>query len=405
MSALLSGATSSAPVLSGTIAPLLYAVAATCVLLGIGFTNRVSSGGQGRTLIGVGFLIAVVARVMETDLDSATLGLALLVGGTVVGVLLGSQVKPSAAPATFAWISAAGGASATATALAILLGETDSSVTLVGAYIAAGLGALSIVQGLSLSVSSTDSAQASARAAFTVVLAGLALAALGFALSNVILLVLGGTAGCSAIGLGRVMGRASGRGFMDLAFGDASLVRDGYSNVRTCGADEAAMVIETAQNVLIVPGFGMAVAQAQHALKQLVDTLEKHGAKVRYAVHPAAGCVPGHMNGILDEANVPHTALAELDEANELAAKADVVLCIGANDVINPSCNDNASPLYGMPTIDVSKARAVFVVKRSLKVGAAGAKNPLFEAPHTTMVFGDAKKITQQLVTVLSGGH
>lgn len=405
MSVLLSGAGSSAEVLPGTVAPLIYAVAATCVLLGIGFTNRVSSGGRGRSLIAVGFLIAIVGRVLEVNLDSATVGLALLVGGTVVGVLLGSQVKPSAAPATFAWISAAGGASAAATAMAILQSNNDSSVTVVSAAIAAVLGALSIVQGLLLSVSGSDSAQGSARAAVTVVLAGLSVAALGFALENVILLVIGGTAGCSAIGLGRVMGRASGRSFMDLAFGSASLVRDGYSNVRTCGADEAAMVIETAQNVLIVPGFGLAVAQAQHALKQLVDTLEKHGAKVRYAVHPSAGCVPGHMNGVLDEANVPHTAIAELEEANELAAKADVVLCIGANDVVNPSCNDNASPLYGMPTIDVSKARAVFVVKRSLKVGASGAKNPLFEAPQTTMVFGDAKKITQQLVTVLSGGH
>lgn len=393
------------PVLAGTIAPLLYAASAVCLLLGIGFTNRVGSGGSGRTLVGVSFLIAIVARLMEVDLNSATMGLALLLGGTVVGVLLASQVKINATPASLAWIAAAGGASATATALSILLSHSAGEVGLIAAYLSAGFGALSIAQGLLLLVGGSDSAQASARATLTVSLAGAALGALGFAIENVILLVVGGTTAFSAIGLGRVMGRASGRTFGDLTFGDASVVRDGYSNVRSCGAEEAAMVIETAQNVLIVPGFGMAVAQAQHALKQLVDTLEKHGAKVRYAVHPSAGCVPGQLNGVLDEANVPHAALAELEEANQLAAQADVVLCIGANDVINPSSNDTRSALYGMPTIDVSKARAVFVVKRSLKVGASGAKNPLFEAPQTTMVFGDAKRVTQQLVTVLSGGH
>ena len=394
-----------APVLSGTVAPLIYAAAATCVLLGIGFTNRVSSGGSGRNLLGVGFLLAIVARVLEVDLDSATLGLALLVGGTVVGVLLGSQANAKAAPSTFAWIAGAGGASALATSIALLASAPEGAVAVVGAYVGAGFGALAVLQGLLLAVGGSESAQASARAAVTVACAGLAMGGVGFAIENVILLVVGGTTACSGVGLGRVMGRASSRTFSDLAFGDASVVVDGYRNVRSCGADEAAMVIETARNILIVPGFGTAVAQAQHALKQLVDTLEKHGATVRYAVHPSAGCVPGQLNGVLDEANVPHTAIAELEEANELAAKADVVLCIGANDVINPSTDDKSSPVYGMAGLDLSKARAVFVVKRSLNAGASGAKNPLFEAPQTTMVFGDAKRVTQQLVTVLSSGH
>jgi len=391
------------PLLAGTIAPLIYAIAATCVLVGIGWTNRVATGGKGRSLIAVGFVIAVIARVLEVDLDNATLGVALLVGGAVVGGVLGSMVKVNATPASFAWIASAGGASAIATSLGLLANECTGGVA-IAATISSALGGLAVLLGVVLAVGGGDSAQAAARSAVTVALAGAAVGALGFAIENVILLVVGGTAAFSAIGLGRVMGRASGRSFSDLAFGEAAVVRDGYGNIQTCGAEEAAMVIETARNVLIVPGFGMAVAQAQHALKQLVDTLEKNGTKVRYAVHPAAGCVPGHMNGILDEANVPHTSLAELDEANVLAAQADVVLCIGANDVVNTGTEDKASPLYGMPTIDVSKARAVFIVKRSLKAGWAGAKNPLFEAPQTTMVFGDAKRITQQLVTVLGGG-
>jgi NAD(P) transhydrogenase subunit beta len=200
------------------------------------------------------------------------------------------------------------------------------------------------------------------------------------------------------------MGRASNRSFLDLAFGSADLERDGYRNVRTCGPEEAAMVLESASNLLIVPGFGMASAQAHQAVKQLADALEKRGTRVRFAVLPSAGCVPGHINYVLDQANIPHSAIAGIEEANQLARSADVVLCLGANDVVNPATDDASSPIFGMPKLDLSQTRAVFVVKRGMGQGATGAKNPLFEAPQTTMVFGDAKRVTQQLVTVLSGG-
>jgi NAD(P) transhydrogenase subunit beta len=391
-------------VLSGTLAPLVYAGAAICLLLGVSASTRGSTASRGGTLIGAGFLVALVGRVLEVGADAMGTPLALLVLGTAFGVLLADRTEVHSSPASLAWIGALGGAGAALSGLSIALQAADGLGRL-AAFAAAGFGALAFAQGAVLAGSQRNTAQASARTALATASAGLAVAALGFSLQNVILLVAGGVSALASVALGRVVARNAGRELTDLAFGEASPVRDGYANVQSCGPEEAAMAIETARNVVIVPGYGMAVAQAQHAVKQLADALEKRGVKVRYAVHPSAGCLPGHMNGVLDEANVPHSALAEFDEANALVASADLVLCVGANDIINPATGDRSSALYGMPTLDVSKARAVFVVKRSLKAGASGAKNPLFEAPQTTMVFGDAKRVTQKLVTVLSGGH
>lgn len=391
--------------LSGTLAPLVYSGAAACLLLGVSFATRISSAERGATLLGTGFVLGLLGRALEVGGQTLAAPAGLLVVGVALGVLLSERTRSEAAPASLAWIAGLGAAGAGLGGLSVALGGGASELARIAGFAAAAFGALGLVQGVVLSSAGRNTAQSSVRTALSAACAGLAVAALGFAMQNVILLVAGGATALASVAFGRVIARATDRELLDLALGEAELVRDGYANVQSCGPEEAAMVIETAQNVLIVPGFGMAAAQAQHAVKQLADALEKHGATVRYAIHPSAGCLPGHLNGVLDEANVPHSALVELQEANQLAEKADVVLCVGANDVINPATDDPSSALYGMPTLDVRRARAVFVVKRSLRPGSGGVKNPLFEAPHTTLVFGDAKRVTQKLVTVLSGGH
>jgi NAD(P) transhydrogenase subunit beta len=228
---------------------------------------------------------------------------------------------------------------------------------------------------------------------------GLASAMVGFALGNPIVVTVGGLVAAAGFSLAAIVGTALGRQPLDIVAGvgrrDAD---DEYSNVKTCGAEDAAMELETARKVVMVPGYGMAVAQAQHALAEIARLLSLRGAKVIFAIHPAAGLIPGHMNILLDEAKVETARLCEWEAANRELADADVALVVGANDIVNPAAGeDAASAVFGMPFIDVGRARTVFVIKRSLRSGAAGVKNPLFERANTNMVFGDAKKVLQAI--------
>ena len=167
---------------------------------------------------------------------------------------------------------------------------------------------------------------------------------------------------------------------------------------KAASAEDAAIVLEAAQSLVVVPGYGMAVAQAQHAVKELADILSKKGCEVTYAIHPVAGRMPGHMNVLLAEAGVPYEQLLDLDDSNTTLAQADVALVIGANDVTNPAArHDQNSPIYGMPILDVDKARTVFVIKRSLNPGFAGIQNELYFTENTRMLFGDAKKMVTAL--------
>ncbi len=239
---------------------------------------------------------------------------------------------------------------------------------------------------------------------------GLAAAATGFELNSNVLIVSGALVGASGTLLTMLMGRAMNRSIGNVLFGAFGKVQAGAGaaavegNVRSVTAEDVAIMLAYAQKVVVVPGYGMAVAQAQHAVRELADELEKKGISVEYAIHPVAGRMPGHMNVLLAEANVPYPALKEMDEINPEFPQTDVALVIGANDVVNTAArNDPGSPIYGMPILNAGLAKQVVVLKRSMNTGFAGIDNPLFVEPNTAMLFGDAKDSVLKLVAAVKG--
>ncbi|HTJ23678.1 MAG TPA: NAD(P)(+) transhydrogenase (Re/Si-specific) subunit beta [Gemmatimonadaceae bacterium] len=228
---------------------------------------------------------------------------------------------------------------------------------------------------------------------------GLASCATGFAIGNVILLISGSLDGASGFILSILMSKAMNRSFTNVlfgAFGSETAAIGAKSSaglsVRSIGVEDAAIQLAYAQLVIVIPGYGMAVAQAQHAVRELSELIEKRGGEVKFAVHPVAGRMPGHMNVLLAEANVPYDKLYDMDEINSEFDRADVALVIGANDVVNPAArNDKASPIYGMPILNADHAKSVIVLKRGMSAGFAGIENELFYDKRTSMLFGDAK--------------
>ena len=236
-------------------------------------------------------------------------------------------------------------------------------------------------------------------------LTGVAAAGTGFVLGNEMLVIAGALMGTAGLILTRVMCKAMNRSLANVlfsAFGSATVAstRDATGlTVRTVAAEDAAVQLAYAQSVIVVPGYGLAVAQAQHTVRELAEQVEKRGGTVRFAIHPVAGRMPGHMNVLLAEANVPYDKLVEMDDINPDFERTDVALVIGANDVVNPAARtDESSPIYGMPILNVDHARSVIVMKRSMSAGFAGIENELFYGPRTTMLFGDAKKSLSTLV-------
>jgi NAD(P) transhydrogenase subunit beta len=238
---------------------------------------------------------------------------------------------------------------------------------------------------------------------------GLAGATAGFVINNNVLIIAGSLVGASGLILTNIMCKAMNRSLTNVLFGkfevttsvaDADAVYAG--KIKSTSPEEVAMLLDGVQRVIVVPGYGLAVAQAQHAVREMANLLEAHGVTVEYAIHPVAGRMPGHMNVLLAEADVPYDQLKEMDEINPTFSQCDVAIVIGANDVVNPMANtDPKCPIAGMPILNVQDARTVVVIKRSLSPGFAGIPNPLFAADNCLMLFGDGKKVLVELVAAL----
>jgi NAD(P) transhydrogenase subunit beta len=242
--------------------------------------------------------------------------------------------------------------------------------------------------------------------------AGLSAAAMGFVLNSKLLIIAGALDGSSGLILSVIMSKAMNRSFTNVLFGAFGQVQASAAAgqeakpVRSATPEEAAAILSAANKVVVVPGYGMAVAQAQHKVRELYDMLTKKGVDVRFAIHPVAGRMPGHMNVLLAEADIPYDRLIEMEEINGDFPQTDVALIIGANDVTNPAARtDQSSPIFGMPILDVDKAHTVMVIKRGMSPGFAGIDNPLYYLDRTLMLFGDAKQFVGGIVRELGGGH
>lgn len=444
------------------IAELLYVISAALFILSLKWMSHVESSRKGNYAGSLGMLLAFIATVLAVaELRFDIVAYAIIAGG-IIGAIMAMKMPMTAVPQRTA-ISHAFGAFAAALvgtaeylqnnltidkftmgviSAEVILGFLTFTGSLIafaklqemisgkpliypgrrivtfsllaGAIICAVLlvlapqklqiflimSALSLIFGL-LMVISIGGADMPTVIAILNSFAGLSASALGFVLNNKLLIVAGALDGSSGFILAIIMSKAMNRSFLNILFGGFGAVSKGghKGTVRSISADDTYSILEAAQSVVIVPGYGMAVAQAQHAVRELASMLEKNGAEVRYAIHPVAGRMPGHMNVLLAEANVPYDQLVEMDSINPIMDTIDVAIVIGANDVVNPSARtDKSSPIYGMPVIDVEKARTAIVLKRSMASGFSGVENPLFFKETTRMLFGDAKDSLNQLV-------
>ncbi len=291
-------------------------------------------------------------------------------------------------------------------ALGILAGVWMGAEILPGAVLLALVAVLALIFGVAL-VLPIGGADMPVVISLLNAYTGLAVAMAGFSIGNQMLIVAGTLVGASGTILTRLMSKAMNRSLGNVLFGafgaataaGAGAKEDDGRTVRSISAEDAAIQLGFAQSVIIVPGYGLAVAQAQHSVRELADLLEERGIEVRYAIHPVAGRMPGHMNVLLAEANVPYEKLYDMEQINEDFKRADVALVIGANDVTNPAARtDKASPIYGMPILNVDQAQNIIVIKRSMKPGFAGIDNELYLDPKTGMLFGDAKKAVEQVI-------
>ena len=450
------------------IAHLALLASAFLFVSGIKQLSSPATARSGNARAALAMLVAVVVTVLQNEILSWPIVAASVVAGALAGSFLARTIKMTAMPQLVAVFNGFGGGASAAVAGAeflrvagggvtlpaaegatIVLGTLIGAVTLSGSFIAYGklqgivtgnpvvfplqktanavlfLGIL--VAGAALTVGDPTPEMYFALAGAALLLgvllvipiggadmpvvvsllnsySGLAAAATGFALGNMILIIAGALVGASGLILTQIMCKAMNRSLANVAFGafgaegPKAKLKTGERPVRDVDAEQAAMILAYASSVAVVPGYGLAVAQAQHELKKVCDMLQERGVTVRFGIHPVAGRMPGHMNVLLAEADVSYDQLLDLDEINPEFGSTDVVLVVGANDVVNPAARDPDSVIAGMPILDVDRARSVIVMKRSLSAGFAGIDNDLFYMDNTMMFFGDAKQAMSDLV-------
>lgn len=446
-----------------TLADFSYLVAAVLFILGIMGLTKVKTAKRGNLLAALGMLLAVVVTLMSrAEFGWGYIISGIVIGG-LIGSVLARKVKMTAMPELVAVFNGFGGGASVLVALTYVLTNNNllqfdsitvalsiviGTVTFTGSLIAFSklrglissrpilffgnktlnlilflavigfavkffLGGLffdvviviiiAAILGILL-VTPIGGADMPVVIALLNSYSGLAAAATGFVLKNNVLIISGALVGASGIILTKIMSKAMNRSLANVLFGGFGAVEEkgkahGYKNIKESSAEEAALMLESVNSVIIVPGYGLAVAQAQFAVEELTKILEKRNVKVSYAIHPVAGRMPGHMNVLLAEANVPHEKLMDLEHINPEFKNTDVVIVVGANDVVNPAAaNDKSSPIYGMPILKAHEARTVLVIKRSLSPGFAGIDNELFDHENTMMIFGDAKQVLQSMV-------
>jgi NAD(P) transhydrogenase subunit beta len=451
--------------LNGLIIELAYVVAAALFIFGLKLLGSAATARKGNTMSSVGMLIAIVAALIDQGIVEYQWIIAGVLVGGLIGAVAARMVQMTSMPEMVALFNGFGGlasllvgwaalnADAGAfTVVTIVLSVLIGGVTFTGSLIAYGKLSESIGSGailfrgqqivnsllvLGIVGSAVMLAQEPANlqwlylviglsllfgimavipiggADMPVVISllnsysGLAACAAGFAINNNILIVAGSLVGASGIILTQIMCKSMNRSLSHVLFSgfgsgatEATVVE---GEIKPISVEDAYYVLEAAANVAIIPGYGMAVAQAQHVVKELCELLEANGAEVNFGIHPVAGRMPGHMNVLLAEADVPYDQLLEMDEINPRMETVDVAIVIGANDVVNPAAREvESSPIYGMPVINVDSAKTVFVLKRSMASGFAGIENPLFYKDNTRMLFGDAKESIGGLVREFS---
>ncbi|MFE2756265.1 NAD(P)(+) transhydrogenase (Re/Si-specific) subunit beta [Actinosynnema sp. NPDC059335] len=452
--------------MSPTWVQLAYLVAALCFVLALKGLSTPKHARAGNLLGAAGMALAVVTAYVHGAVHNGPAILLAVAAGVVVGIPAARSVKMTAIPQMVALFNGVGGAAAAlvalteflavphgsvlfqvATVLTVLIGSVSFSGSVVtflklqeimttrpvllpaGQFLAIGVAAVSAllalavvltgngvllvllaVAGLALGalfVLPVGGADVPIAISLLNAFTGLAVAASGYVLANTLLIVSGTLVGASGTILTRLMAQAMGRSLTNILFGAfqataATARTEEQRTVRAGTVEDVAILLGYAHSVLVVPGYGLAVAQGQHAARELAQVLEQRGVTVHYGIHPVAGRMPGHMNVLLAEADVPYEHLKELDDVNPGIGSVDVVLVVGANDVVNPGARDEpSSPIYGMPIFDVDRAKAVVFMKRSMRPGFAGVDNTLLYNPKTTMLFGDAKESLTKLLAAV----
>lgn len=442
-----------------------YVIAAGLFIFGLKMLGSPDTARKGNGVSAIGMLVAIIAALLDQGIVQYQYILGGMIVGGAVGAVAARTVAMTSMPEMVALFNGVGGAASglvgvaalsiadgSFTYVTIILSILIGGVTFTGSLVAygklsetIGSGALTfggqkfvnglIVIGILASAVMFVTDPTNANMLYAVVglsllfgimvvipiggadmpvvisllnsYSGLAACAAGFAVDNNVLIVAGSLVGASGIILTQIMCKAMNRSLSNVLFsGFASVsttVTEVEGEIKPISVDDAYYVLEAATNVAIIPGYGMAVAQAQHVVKELMELLEANGCEVNYGIHPVAGRMPGHMNVLLAEADVPYDQLLEMDDINPRMETVDVAIVIGANDVVNPAAREvESSPIYGMPVINVADARTVFVLKRSMASGFAGIENPLFYKDNTRMLFGDAKESIGGLVREFS---